>query len=210
MAGRDGSDFPIFSSSLPFQLSCSAGAGRPFLDIVALQHRWRERLDISLLDGEAHHDAGFFEASRPVRHTRGVDDVVDMLAGGLLDRQVMRDRNPNKRYPQSVCRGKHPVHQFRAELVKAVAGKAVAGILRVDGAADPDEAHQIGDRDRKIEDVLQRPAVDRKIELSSKAADGRTDVLDDGGALVGEKSMLVTSTNPNTSRNMSSAKSPHR
>jgi hypothetical protein len=67
-------------------------------------------------------------------------------------------------------------------------GKPVARILRIDGASDLDEPHQIPDRNRKVENVFEGAAVDRKIELSNQIfPQWHADVLNDGRTFIVRK-----------------------
>src|ERR1035441_7601880 len=77
------------------------------------------------------------------------------------------------------------IHQFRTELIKAVAAEIVARSAEINRAVDTNELHEVADRLREIEDMFERPAIDREVILTDELGRQRlAEIVNDGRALV--------------------------
>ncbi len=80
---------------------------------------------------------------------------------------------------------KDPEHQLGTELIESMAAQIIRRCREKDAATDFGQPHQVGDGDRKIEDVLQRTAIDDRVETLPQVGRNRlVHVVDQARSLV--------------------------
>ena len=100
-----------------------------------------------------------------------LDALVDVVRVGRLIPSRPADallEHHDAVHAKPVLGRKHPIEQLRAELIEAVAHEIVGHGVGKEMPADVEHLHAILDRHRKVEDMLQRAAVDHGGEFPFK------------------------------------------